>query len=728
MKKNYMGKVRAISFALTMSMLSVCVFAEEYTLNFKDAEIKELIKFVADATGYTVIIDPKVKGKIQVISTEPVSKQELYDLFLSVLSTHGFAAVKNGNVLRIIPDKSARTSSVPVETGSARPNAEFITQIIELENVSATKLIPVLRPLVPQQGHMAAYADTNAIIISDTADNVQKIKDIIKTVDKSSHQEIEVFRLEYASADETVRVIEQLDKSGADKGAKNASTEDRLTMVADKRSNSIIVSGTHQARVRLRSLIAALDTSLESVGNAQVVFLHHASAKDLAPVLAKVSMNMAKLDSDAQAGGAKTKAGQMPAAIEADEATNSLIITAQAEVMEGLKAIIERLDIPRAQVLVEAIIVEVTQGDDKALGFDWLAANKHGGFAGSNQSNGLAGSVALGAFDDDEEKSLTGMAAAVAGVPGAIWGGADFDLNGTSFSAILTALETNGETNILSTPSLMTLDNNEATIVVGQEVPFLTGSYTTTGGGDSTNVGNPFQTIERQNVGITLTVTPHVNEGNNITLNILQEVSGLSANDQGTADVVTNERRIETTVNTGDGETIVLGGLIEDKVIEQTSKVPVLGDLPVIGRLFRRSSTQVAKVNLMVFIRPTVIRNSDKLLGVSKEKYREIRKIQRYKHARGVDLFNEDVLPLLPEWEKQLQELKRIQDEETDGSQSVPAMGVMPPPQSQPNPESIPPPLPVQQSQTGTMPPSEPSSQPVSMPSPSSPEPVLEAE
>ena len=666
------GKVRALCIVLTMSLMSATVSAETFTLNFKDAEIKELIKFVADATGYTVIIDPKVKGKIQVISTEPVDEQELYDLFLSVLQTHGFAAVKNGNVLRIIPNKSARTSSIPVVTGdgSARANADFITRIIELENVSATKLIPVLRPLVPQQGHMAAYADTNAIIISDTADNVKKIQDIIKSVDKTSHQEVEIIRLEYASADETVRVLEQLKKS-AKSGGKNTTTEKRIVMVADKRSNSIIISGTQQARLRLKTLIAQLDSPLESVGNAQVVFLHHASAKDLAPVLAKVSQNMAKLDSSSQVGGAKGKGGMSAATIEADEATNSLIITAQADVMEGLKAIIDRLDIARAQVLVEAIIVEVTQGDDVALGFDWLAANKHGGFGGSNQTGepgapGLAASVGGAAFEeeDDQKESLIGVAAAIAGVPGGIWGGTNFDINGTSFSAILTALETNGETNILSTPSLMTLDNNEATIVVGQEVPFVTGSYTSTGSSGSSNPGNPFNTIERENVGITLTVTPHVNEGDNITLNILQEVSGIAANDQGTADVITNERRIETTVTTGDGETIVLGGLIEDKVFETVSKIPVLGDLPIIGRLFKFSSTNVAKVNLMVFIRPTVIRTSEKSLEVSENSYRQIRNVQRYKHARGVDLFNEDVLPMLPEWEKQLQQLKRIQAEE----------------------------------------------------------------
>ena len=653
-RKHQAGKVKALCLALSLGLASTAALAETYTLNFKDAEIKELVKFVADTTGHTVIVDPKVKGNIQLISSKPVTKKELYDLFLSVLAMNGFAAIKNGNVIRVVPDNTARTRSVPVVTGTPNANAEFITQVIELQNISATQLIPVLRPRVPQAGHMAAYGDTNTIIISDTADNIKKVMEIIKVMDKTSHQEFEVIKLQYSSAEETVRILSQILKAGAAAGGKETNTEeDQLTMVADKRSNSIIVSGTQVARMRLKLLVSEMDTALESSGNAQVVFLRYASAKDLGPVLARVSQNMNKSGADPQAAG---KGALQPAAIEADEATNSLIITAQSDVMEGLRAVIERLDIPRAQVLVEAIIVEVRQDDGKALGFDWLAANKSGGFGGSNMSDGLAGSVAVGAFDEDEEDALKGIAAALAGVPGAMWGGAEYNLGGTSFSAILTALETNGEANILSTPSLMTLDNNQATIVVGQEVPFVTGSYTSTGtSGATTNVGNPFQTITRENVGITLTVTPHVNKGDQITMKILQEVSGLSGStsELSTADVVTNERRIETTVSAKDGEVIVLGGLIRDEVQETVSKVPILGDIPLIGRLFKSSSTSVGKTNLMVFLKPTVIRSSEKSLEVTKDSYNEIRDVQRIKRLRGVDLFDESAIPVLPSWKVQ---------------------------------------------------------------------------
>ena len=664
------GAFLAVLLAVLLAPLPALAEEESYTLNFKDADIKELIKFVADVTGYTVIMDPRIRANIQVISKDPVNEQQLYDLFLAVLSSHGYAAVKTGNVLRIVSDKTVRTSPVPVVTGNRRGNAEFITQVMELENISATKLIPVLRPLVPQEGHMAAYSDTNAIIISDTAENVQKLIEIIAKLDRSSLHETEVVKLTYASAEETVRILTQVLKPQA--ADKSTSEEDRVSLVADSRSNSILLSGTGQARMKAMALISQLDTALDKVGNAKVIALNHANAKDLAPILAKVSQNMSRLDPGQAGGKGAAAAGNTASSIEADESTNSLIVTAPSEVMEGLQAIIDRLDVPRAQVLVEAIIVEVTQGDLKNLGMDWLVADKQGGFGGSNQSNGLVGSVAQGAFDDDEEKALTGLAAAIAGIPGAVWGGFNFDVDGTSFAAIITALQTTGETNILSTPSLMTLDNNEATIVVGQEVPFVTGSYTSTGTG-STTPGNPFQTISRKNVGITLKVTPHVNEGGQITLDILQEVSGLASSEQSTVDVVTNERRIETRVNTRDGETVVLGGLIQDDVNEVISQVPILGDLPLIGRLFKKTKTTVSKKNLMVFLRPTVIRSSEKSLEVSRREYQRIRDVQRYKHARGVDLFDDDVLPMLPDWEKQIRDAERLKQQSDAGVVDAPA-------------------------------------------------------
>ena len=659
-------KCAKAGFLAVLMALPLVAFAESYTLNFKDTDIKDLVKFVADATGYTVIIDPKVKAKINVISKDSLDEKELYNLFLKVLQVHGYAAVKNGSVLRIIPDKKARTSSVPVLKGSERiDSSEFVTQIIDLKNVNATKLIPVLRPLVPQQGHMAAYVDTNSIIVSDTADNVAKIRKIVESIDKSPHKDMEVVKLKHASSEELVRILTQMLKPSA--SSKKSATEEH-SLVADKRSNSVIIHGTLQIRKKIKNLIVQLDSPLETTGNAKVFHLRHASAKDLAPVLSKVSQNMAKLGSDNKSKNAASKA----ATIEADEASNSLIITAQPDVMEGLSALIARLDIAREMVLVEAIIVEVLANNGKALGFDWMAANKHQGFTGVNSSGALSG---LGANPDlidpgsSEDDKLVGLAGALASIPGGYLGGLNFTSGDTSFAAILTALETNGETNILSTPSLMTLDNNEASIVVGQEVPFVTGSYTSTGAGSS-NPGNPFQTVERENVGITLKVTPHVNEGEDITLNITQIVSGIAGSttaDIGTG-IITNERKIETTVRVNNADTVVLGGLLRDEVQETVSKVPWLGDIPFLGRLFSSSSTTVQKTNLMIFLRPTIVNSAAKSLEVTKKSYEDIRRIQTLQQERGVDLFNDDVLKVLPEWETQIKEVQEMQEMKNDAS------------------------------------------------------------
>jgi len=637
------------SVLLLASLFSMQLWAESFTVNFKDADIKDLIKFVADATGYTVIIDPKVKGNFDLISKKPVNEEELYDLFLTVLHTHNFTAIRNGNVLRIIPDKSARSTSTPVKTKIPRhENHEYITQIVELKNVNATKLIPVLRPLVPQQGHMAAYADANAIIITDTADNVAKIYKIIEKLDKTTANEMEIFRLSHSSAEEFVKIVDKVIKEPT--GGAKGSPEQQASIVADKRSNSLIVTGPEKQRMKVRKLIEELDGPLENSGNAQVFSLRHAKAKDLAPILSKVSQSLSKIGGDSKTKGSQAN---QAASIEADEATNSLIITASGDVMESLNKIIEKLDVPRAQVLVEAIIVEIFETDGKSLGFDWLAAGEDEGFGGSNH-NGILGALAEGAFQDDRDDMIRGIGLGLSSIPGGSFGGANFDVNGTSFIALLTAIESTSEANILSTPSLMTLDNNEAQIVVGQEVPFVTGSYTSTGSSGGSNPGDPFQTIERENVGITLKVTPHVNEGSQITLDIMQEVSGLVGTtvDSNTP-IVTNERKIETSVITGDGETIILGGLMSDEVQESVSKVPLLGDIPLLGRLFKSSSTDVVKKNLMVFIRPTVIRDPETAQNVSEEQYLRIRDVQLYKELRGVDLFKDEVLPVLPTWEQQ---------------------------------------------------------------------------
>lgn len=658
--------VPAMGLSALLTVSSAQVDAETYKLNFKDAEVQELIKFVADATGLTFVVDPKVRGKIKVISTEAVDEKQLYDLFLSILEIHGFAAVRQGNVVRVVPDRTARSMPVPVSSASSKQdNAEYVTQVIQLDNVNAAKLIPILRPLVPQQAHMAAYADSNAIILSDTAANIARIKELIERIDKNSVQETELVKLEHASADETVRILEKLVQTmpGMDK---SMPTQKSVQMVADKRTNSILLTGDPLGRARIRGLLKHLDSPLEAAGNAKVVFLRYAKAKDLAQVLTKVTQNMAKLDAEKTP---EKRAAGATATIEADEATNAVIVTADADVMSSLEGIIKRLDIPRAQVLVEAIIVEIEDTDGRDLGIEWFAANKNGGFGGHIENQvGLLGGLANSATEEDPADALQALGKSIvaASPKGAIYGVGKFNENGTSVAAVLNALQAQGKANVLSTPSIMTLDNTEASIMVGQEVPFVTGSYTSasTGGAAgaaSSAIGNPFQTINRENVGITLKVTPHINEGDNLVLELEQEVSGVTPSPvAGASDLVTNERKIETSVLTGNGQTVVLGGLIEDKVQEKVSKVPILGDIPVLGYLFKTTHAEKKKTNLMVFIKPTIIRDAKTMETVSSNKYKSSRNAQALHRENGIELFRDEIVPVLPEWEEQIRQIDTI--------------------------------------------------------------------
>ena len=632
--------------------------AQEYTVNLKDTDIQELIKFVADVTGSTIVVDPTVKGKIKVISSKPVSQGELYDLFLSILDVHGYTAVRTGSVIRVIPNKDARSSPVGVPPEDAvGSNDEYVTQVIRLENISAAKLIPVLRPLVPQQAHMAAYAPSNAIIISDIQSNINRIVEIIDRMDRSAIQSTQVIKLRYAVAEDVVQMLQTLEKKSQ---ADGADADEEVTLVADKRTNSVVVTADELNAQRIKDLISYLDTPLEQSGNVKVIYLEYADAIEVAEVLTRVMQNITRLDE----GGDRKRSSSTNSTIEADEGTNALIITADADEMAALESVIARLDIRRAQVLVEAIIVELTVTDGRELGLQWLFADDSGVF-GSNiststaqqQRNAAIGNAILGDDNSNEDIGVRDLAGALSQVPGTTlgWGVVDSSL---SMTVILNALETQGNANILSTPSLLTLDNQEAFITVGQNVPFVTGSYTNTGG--TNNVQNPFQTIERENVGITLKVTPQVNEGDSVVLDIVQEVSSLSQQILATADVVTNERKIETKVLAQDGEIVVLGGLVKDDVQDSQQGVPLLMDIPLIGRLFRNDVVSVTKENLLVFIRPTILRDDESLRGATAEKYRYIREEQAERRARGLMFLDDGNLPVLPNWEEQVQQLPSV--------------------------------------------------------------------
>jgi len=644
--------LRSVLLAICCLLAPLSV-AQEYTVNLKDTDIQEFIKFVADVTETTMVIDPNVKGKVRVISSQPVTQSELYDLFLSILDVQGYTAVRSGKVIRIVPAKDARSSPVPIMADQrAVGSDEYVTQVIRLDNISAAKLIPVLRPLVPQQAHMAAYAPSNAIIISDIRSNIGRIVEIIERMDRSAVQTTEIIRLKYGVAEDVVTMLNTLEKSRQGEGAE---ADKEAVLVADKRTNSVVVTADELSVDRIRKLVSYLDTPLEQSGNVRVIYLEYADAMEVAEVLTRVVQNISRLEE----GGNNRRQSNGDSTIEADEGTNSLIITADTDEMAALEAVIARLDIRRAQVLIEAIIVEMEMTEGQELGLQWLFSNDSGMF-GSNMSASEAQrqqnqAIADALLPDDGSENIgtRAVAGALSQVPGTTvgWGVVDEDL---TMTVILNALETQGNANILSTPSLLTLDNEEAYITVGQQVPFLTGSYTNTGTGNGAQ--NPFQTIERQNVGVTLRVTPQINEGDAVVLDIVQEVSSIAPS-RLASDVITNERKIETMVLANDNDIVVLGGLVKDDVQDSTQGVPFLSDIPLLGRLFRNDVVTVTKSNLLVFIRPTIIRDDEDLAGATAEKYRYIREEQIERRERGLMFLDDGSLPLLPTWEEQIQQL-----------------------------------------------------------------------
>lgn len=615
-----------------------------YTVQFNDSDILEVIKFVAEITGKTMVIDPRVKGRVKIMSNSSLNKDELYALFRSVLEISDFTVVEVGNIVRIVPIKDARTSPTSVNSSEGADDSEFVTQVIQLRNIAAAKVIPVLRPLVPQNSHLAAYDPSNAIVITDTSANIRRIREVIDKIDRAALPVTEVVRLKYAEAEGMVTILEKLQGPAVKQGPRS----NRIILVADSRNNAILMTGEDVQRAKTKKLIYQLDQPQRQTGNVRVVYLEYADAKEVATVLTKVAQNMLKVSP----GGKGKSSSKSQATVEADEATNALLITAPKDTLDSLLGVIARLDIRRAQVLIEAIIVNINVSDGSQLGVEWLFANQNDGFFGGssrgpNSSLGVAQSL-LGSNDDSSSTSgLAGLAGGIASVAGQTLGIASDGRD--AFAAILTALRGTSKANILSTPSLLTMDNKEATISVGQNVPFRTGSYSSTGNGNS-NPSSPFTTIQRENVGITLTVTPQVNEGNKILLDISQEVSSLSEGVAGSADLITNQSTITTQILANDGQIIVLGGLIREEIQDTEQRVPILGSIPILGHFFRFQSTNYKKSNLMVFLRARIIRDDETLYGATAEKYRLIQNTHSQFRDEGLHLLSDDYIPRLPDF------------------------------------------------------------------------------
>ncbi len=630
--------VRRVLLALAL-LVAVPAAAQNITLNLKDADIRSVIETVAELTGRSFIVDPRVQGKVTVVTSRQLSTAQVYEVFLSILELNGYAAVDSGQVTKIIPAAGAKTSPTPlVSDPDAAPGDAEVSRVVELDSVRAAELVPLLRPLLPQEGHLAAHNSSNVLIISGKAGNVARLEQVIRRIDQDGDSEIEIVRLRHASAGEVVKMLAALQSDLGKAAAGAPTTGEGLRFVADARSNSVILSGDRAQRLGARALIVHLDTPLENSGNIRVLYLHYAKAVDVAKVLQGIVESERR--EQQKEGGRATGDGTL---IQPDETTNALVIHADPERFQALEDVVRQLDIRRAQVLVEGIIAETSAGKSAELGVQWNfirdAANSSGGAIGTNFD--ITGQ---GINTISRNPAVLGDGLSLGYLDGTI------SVLGTeilNIGALLRALASDADTNILATPTLVTMDNAEAEIVVAQNVPFLTGQYANTGA-QAPGV-NPFQTIERQDVGLTLRLTPQINEGDAIKMEIEQEVSNLSnATNTGAVDLITVKRQIRTSVIVDDGRLIVLGGLIDDNLRQGVSKVPLLGDIPGLGALFRYRSDQVEKRNLMIFLRPEIMRDGETSHRVSLGKYNMIRDEQLRQREREGMLLEYPDKPVLP--------------------------------------------------------------------------------
>jgi general secretion pathway protein D len=610
-------KILTLSAAILLSSATP-IYAESYNLNLRDGDLQAFVSLISTATGKNFVLDKQVRGqKITIITGREIDEDELYATFLSVLQLHGLAAVEAGEIIKIIPVNKSKYQSVPVveeTTGIAEidrkikkkePDALF-TKVIKASHVPVANMVPILRPMISPTGHLQGYPPSNSIVVTDTAANIDKVSQLVRRMDRPDEDEMEVVTLRSASAVELVKTIQGLQGAAQQKGAVV-----KYKVSPDSRTNSVLVSGSKSGRAQVKEIIRRLDrpkikTDEEST---KVVYLRYAKAEDLAKVLDSTTSNAVSSKASAE-GAAGTQKAKVT--ISADASTNSLIITAEPDVHRNILNVIQRLDIRRAQVMVEAIIAEVSMDLSNELGVQLGAYDSTGGsplistsFSGSSFS--LA-SVVSGALPTG-----TGM---LLGIGGGSEGN-------TQWGAVMNALTSDAATNILSTPTIVTMDNVEANMVVGQNVPFVTGSTTS-----STTTSNPFQTIERQDIGITLKVTPQINSGSSIMLKLEQEVSSLAASSASASDLITNKRSFSTQVMVEDGQMLVIGGLIEDTFRDTEQKVPVLGDLPFIGKAFRNTVTEKSKQNLMVFIHPMIMRDVLTADSFTMQKYNNLRGAQ----------------------------------------------------------------------------------------------------
>lgn len=677
-------KPLALSLLLLASAPS---WAEKtWKINLKDADISALVNEISDITGKTFVVDPRVKGTVTVVSNRPMSAQELYELFQSVLSINGFAAIPNGPVIKILPDTNARQAGVRVDARGTS-GEQLVTRVIVLQQASANEVLAALRPMMPQFAHLASVPGINAVIISDRAGNANAMEAIIRDLDSGQPDDaIEIIPVHNGKAGDLIAALEAMESNtagaAATPGVGGRVSSGKVRLIADDRTNRILIRGDRALRDRVRALVQTLDNAPDSSDERVRVFhLKFANARQVAEVLKGIiatgdqrasssssqqspssSSSYGSGNSSSSLGGSSSPSSAFgssssgsssssggsslgssfsdssnsqrqtvgsttiavgTSSLIADETQNALIVRASSRQIRQIESVLADLDVRRRQVLIQAAIVEVSGDNNQQLGVQYAAGSPTSGYGLVNFSNAGASIVGLAGAISSKTYTATG-----------IGDGASIALGTTSknssgqttfYGALIQALNSVTDANLLSTPSLITLDNQEARIIVGQNVPFITGSTGTTG----TGLANPFTTIQRQDVGITLKVTPSISEGGTVKLDIEQEVSSIAPAVTGisTSDIVTNKRAIKTTVLSDDGQTIVLGGLVQDNITRSVSKVPWLGDLPYIGWLFRSTSDTRSKQNLLVFLQPTILRTAERGVEITNQQYGQLRRV-----------------------------------------------------------------------------------------------------
>ena len=574
--------------------------AESVRINFRDADIRSVIESVAEITGKSFVLDPRVKGKVTIIAPEPIDSSLLFEAVLSAIQVQGFQAIEDGAVTRVVPFNQAFNFA-----GGLGKN-QLQTEVLKIQYVQAATLVPVLKPMMSNGARLQAYNQSNYLVISDIRTNVDRVKRLIAEMDDPNQNVVEVINLEYISAAEAVHIAGQL---------KQLQKQD-LSLVEDGLNNRVIVSGPSMARASFKAMLKTLDLPSVKKGSVEVVYLNYSRAEEMKPIVEGMLQSDIFLRLAGESGSGSKGKSASAYKIEIDQLNNALIIAAPSAVIREIKNVVSKLDLSRPQVLIEAVIAELSESQAKQLRSELVYTSKDRGGYLTNFDQLL--SSLLGVATDGEVDQAT-LTQAVGQLPQTALGVAgDFDeITGKGMGILIQALKTDGATNILSTPSVVTLDNEEATLSVGEEVPFVTGSYSSINGNSSNS--NPFTTVNREEVGVMLKVKPQISKGNGVRLEIEQESSKVKSGDVGLQ--VTSKSTMQTNVMIQDGELLILGGLIEDQSNESASKVPLLGDIPLLGRLFRSSSRDNKQTVLMMFIRPTIIRTAEDARKLSTKKF-----------------------------------------------------------------------------------------------------------